>query len=1196
MNAVAGWAQRARQAVAGMAIGALALLAGCGGGGTSPQDAMSSVSSAAADGNGVELVAAVPGAAQVARARIASVAVASAPATSLRVHYRRSDGNYTGWQIHTWNAAQSPNWNAGWNAAGSDDFGVYYDVPLASGTGTVGFLFHNIDNKDNGGADQSYPLQAGANEIWRLQGDSTNYAANPLLLPVPDIKTVRVHYKRFDGGYSAWGLHLWNGSGLDASRLPAGVAIENWGQPVALNAMPGYALGDGEVVFDIPVLNPQGDVNRKNLEFIIHGMPPNVNDKDGRDNNIHIEYAALTVTNQVGQIWLVEHDATVYTAPPDLRQVSSTDARAVWLNKTLVKWPRIATSSPVRLYYSATGQISVGLDAPVQGADGYITLDAFTGTVPAADALRFKYVASGTVFNVRAADVARLPALHQQQLVLAQEDANGKVQNATTAQIAGALDDLYAAANNVPDLGATVANGSTRFKVWAPTAQAVSLVLTTPVNGSPLLTRTTTETMARDAATGVWSLAKPGSLQGATYRYQVQVFVKGTGLVKNLVTDPYSLGLTLGSQQSVVMDLNAAATKPAGWDGGTPPATVNAPSDLSIYELHVRDFSANDATVPAAMRGKYLAFTQSQSNGMKHLAALAAAGLTDVHLLPVFDIASVNEKSCVTPSPSGAPDSDSQQATVAATASTDCFNWGYDPQQFSTPEGSYSSNANDPLARVVEFRRMVQALNAAGLRVGMDVVFNHTTSSGQAANSVLDKVVPGYYFRLNDSGGIERSTCCENTAAENLMMGKLMIDSAVTWTRDYRVSSLRFDIMGHHPRSVMEALKARVKVATGREVQILGEGWNFGEVANGARFVQAEMLSLNGSGIGSFNPIIRDAVRGGGCCDSGASVVANQGYVNGFFYDSNANASGQSRGELMWQADRIKATLAGSIRSFQMQTSWDATLPLEQIDVGGIPAGWVLEPSEVVNYVENHDNLTLFDNNAFRLPTTTSHEDRARVQILASAINAFSQGVAYFHAGVDTLRSKSLDKNSYDSGDWFNRLDWSYADNNFGVGLPPASQNADNWAYARPLLANTLIKPTAADIAWTRDAFRDLLRIRKSTTLLRLRTAADIKARLSFLNTGSTQEATVLVGRVNGAGYPGANFDELVYLINVDKTAKQLSLPTLAGHALELHPVQAAAGAADARARQASFDSATGSFNVPARTAVVFVVRPAVSH
>ncbi|MBL8278666.1 MAG: pullulanase-type alpha-1,6-glucosidase [Pelomonas sp.] len=1165
-------------------------LAGCGGG-AEPAQPAALASASAAQAEGVELLAGVPTSA-APRARIAAVATPAAPATSLRVHYRRAGGDYAGWQIHTWGAAQSPNWNGGWNAAGSDDFGVYYDVPLAAGSGSVGFLFHLDNTKDNGGADQSYVLQSGANEIWRLEGDSTNYATNPLLLPVPDIKTVRVHYKRFDGNYSAWGLHLWGSSGLDTSRIPAGVNIDIWGQPVAFSAMPGYVAGDGEVAFDIPVLNPQGDVNRKGLEFIIHGMPPNENDKDGRDNNIRVEYAALTVQGQVGHIWLVERDATVYTATPDLRQVSSTDARAVWLNKSLVKWPRIATSGPVRLYHSATGQISVGLDAAVQGADGFITLDAFTGTVPAADALRFKYVASGTVFSVRAADLPRLPALHQQQLVLVQEDANGKVQNATTAQVAGALDDLYAAANDVPDLGAVVKNGSTSFKLWAPTAQAVSAVLTTPLGNSGL-TRTTTEAMTRDAATGVWSLTKPGNLQGTQYRYQVQVFVKGVGLVRNLVADPYSLGLTLGSQQSVVVDLQSPQTKPAGWDLGAPPATVAAPSDLSIYELHVRDFSINDSTVPAARRGKYLAFTESQSNGMKHLAALAQAGLTDVHLLPVFDIASVNEKSCTTPSPSGAADSESQQAAVAATAGTDCFNWGYDPLQFTTPEGSYSSNAADPLARVVEFRRMVQALNAAGLRVGMDVVFNHTTSSGQNANSVLDRIVPGYYYRLNGTGGIERSTCCENTAAENLMMAKLMIDSAVTWTRDYRISSLRFDIMGHHPRSVMEALKARVKLAAGREVQIVGEGWNFGEVANGARFVQAEMMSLNGSGIGSFNPIIRDAVRGGGCCDSGNAVVANQGYVNGFFYDPNSSASGQSRGELMWQADRIKASLAGSIRSFQMQTSWDATLRLEQIDVGGIPAGWVLEPGEVVNYVENHDNLTLFDTNAFRLPTGTSKEDRARVQILASAINTFSQGVAYFHAGVDTLRSKSLDRNSYDSGDWFNRLDWSYQDNNFGVGLPPSRDNGDNWNYARPLLTNALIKPHPNDIAWTRDAFRDLLRIRKSTTLLRLRTAADIKARLSFLNTGSAQEPTVLVGRVDGVGYPGANFDELVYLINVDKTAKQLTLPTLAGHALQLHPVHTAAGAVDARARQASFDSSTGSFSVPARTAVVFVARPA---
>ncbi len=1190
-----GLARQARRWIGAMALGLSGLLAACGGAGgeaVSPQaQALALDGRAAVGGGDSEVLSSVPTTPPAARARIAAAATPGEPATSLRVHYRRADGNHAGWQIHTWGAAQSPNWNAGFNPSGSDDYGVYFDVPLAATSGTVGFLFHKGDDKDNGGADQSYVLQGGANVFWRLQGDSTNYPANPLALPVPDIKTVRVHYKRFDGAYSAWGLHLWNGSGLDVSRLPGGMAIDNWNQPVPLASMPGYAVGDGEVVFDIPVLNPQGDNQRRGLEFIIHGMPPNQNDKDGRNDNIRVEYAALTIANQVGHVWLVERDATVHLAPPDLREVSSTDARAVWLNKALVKWPRVAAAGPVRLYHSATGQLAVARDAPVQGADGFITLDPFTGTVPPADAERFKYVASGAVFAVRGADLARLPALHRQQLLLVQEDAQGRVQNATATQIAGALDDLYAAAGDEPDLGAVVSHGHTSFKLWAPTAQAVSLQLGRRVPGSESVVRTTTEPMTRDAATGVWRLVKPGNLHGVTYRYQVQVFVRGTGVVRNLVTDPYSLGLTMGGQQSVVMDLDAAVTKPPGWDAGAPPPTVAAPSDLSIYELHVRDFSINDATVPAARRGKYLAFTETHSNGMRHLAGLAAAGLTDVHLLPVFDIASVNEKSCVTPNVSGPPDGETQQATIAATAGSDCFNWGYDPHHFTTPDGSYASSAADPVARVREFRSMVRALNAAGLRVGMDMVYNHTTSSGQAATSVLDKVVPGYYHRYNASGGIERSTCCENTASENRMMARLMIDSAVTWVRDYRISSLRFDIMGHHPRSVMEQLKARVEAAAGRPVQIVGEGWNFGEVANGARFKQAEMLSLNGSGIGSFNPLIRDAVRGGGCCDSGNALIANQGYVNGFHYDPNGHNGNQSRGELMWFADRLKASLAGSIRSFTMQTSWDATLRLDQIDVGGIPAGWVLEPGEVVNYVENHDNLTLFDNNVFRLPTATSREDRARVQILANAINAFSQGVAYFHAGTETLRSKSLDRNSYDSGDWFNRLDWSFADNNFGVGLPPSRDNGDNWNLARPLLGNPLIKPTAAEVAWTRDAFRDLFKIRRSSTLLRLRTAEDIKQRLSFLNTGSAQEPTVLVGRLNGVGYPGANFDELVYLINVDKSARQLTLPALAGRALELHPVHTAADAADLRARQAGFDSATGAFNLPARTAVVFVAR-----
>src|SRR5690606_16136721 len=258
-------------------------------------------------------------------------------------------------------------------------------------------------------------------------------------------------------------------------------------------------------------------------------------------------------------------------------------------------------------------------------------------------------------------------------------------------------------------------------------------------------------------------------------------------------------------------DLSAPALSPHGWARDRTPDVVRAQEDMSIYELHVRDFSINDASVRAPARGKYLAFVQHKSDGMRHLRALAGAGLTDVHLLPAYDFASVPEVGCTTPEvPDAAPDSDAQQAAVAATRGSDCFNWGYDPWHFNAPEGSYASDAGDGAARVREFRAMVMALHGAGLRVGMDVVYNHTSASGQDAKSVLDRIVPGYHHRLDAQGGIERSTCCENTATEHLMMGKLMIDSVKLWATQYNVDSFRFDLMGHQPRAVMERLQEEV--------------------------------------------------------------------------------------------------------------------------------------------------------------------------------------------------------------------------------------------------------------------------------------------------------------------------------------------------------------------------------------------------
>jgi pullulanase/glycogen debranching enzyme len=1103
--------------------------------------------------------------------------------TTLTIHYQRNDGQYAGWQVHSWGVAQDPGWNAGHNPSGTDSFGAIYSIPLNEGSGNVGYLFHNGDDKDHGGADQSHTLKPGKNEIWRKQGDPVSYSSPPDGGPaaVPDLRSIRVHYKRFDGDYAAWGLHLWPSNGIDMARLPAGVVIDQWNNAAGFERLPGHAVGVGEQVFEIPVLNPKQDSTRTALEFIIHGKAPNENDKDGRDANIRVAYAELTVSNQVGDIWLVQGDPKVYTSAPDLRRVSINDARAFWLNKQLIQWPQNDGSGTVKLYHSASAQLVVVKGETVRGADGSVTLEGFNAAVPAAAAERFKWIGSGARFKLPDS-VGHLGSLLKSQLVLVQEDASGRVQNATTAQLPGALDDLYAAAAGVKDLGLSFPSGGTRWKLWAPTAQKV-LVFSYP-DGSGAADAVFDAVF--DPATGIWQADSSGNLSGKTYRYAVEVFVRGVGLVRNLVTDPYSVALSADGKRSGVLSLLAANSKPAGWDSSEIPATVSAAPDMSIYELHVRDFSANDPSVSSTSRGKYAAFAEAGSKGMQHLRALAQAGLTDVHLLPVYDFASVPETGCTTPNPSGGPADETQQDAVRATQASDCFNWGYDPQHYSAPEGSYSSDANDLAKRVVEFRRMVMGLHAAGLRVGMDVVYNHTSSSGQNERSVLDRVVPGYYHRLNANGDIERSTCCENTATEQLMMAKLMSDSVLLWAREYKIASFRFDLMGHQPRSVMEVIKARLKSELGREVQLLGEGWNFGEVADGRRFVQASQLSLNGSGIGTFNDRLRDAVRGSSF-GQGNDFVANQGFVNGAWYDPNALGN-KDRGSLMWAGDVIKAGLAGSIRSYELTTHWDARQRLDRL--GDQTIGYVSEPGEVVNYVENHDNHTLFDLNAFRLPLNTSREDRARVQILAAAINSFSQGVAYFHAGIDTLRSKNLDRNSYDAGDWFNRLDWSYGDNYFGSGAPLKGENEVNYGVIKPLLANPAIKPTAGEIGWTRDAFRDLLRIRASTTLLRLRTAADIQQRLRFHNVGSAQEPTLIVASIDGGGYAGANFAELVYLINVDKQAKQIDIEALKGKSFQLHPVHLAAGAADRRvASGAGYDGASGRFTIPARAAVVFV-------
>jgi len=860
-------------------------------------------------------------------------------------------------------------------------------------------------------------------------------------------------------------------------------------------------------------------------------------------------------------------------------------AQAAWIDDRRLRWPGVQPKGDerVRLHHSDAGRLALAPDGSMSGADGQHAMIAAAEPLDDDTAKAVAYLGSGADLRLTGDwPLARRQALLRGQLLLTLEDRSGRVLRATAVQPARALDRLFESAEGEPDLGASVRSHGVELKLWAPTARRVGVCVYPGPEAPARLFRP----MQRHERSGVWHAELPGTRAGAYYRYLVEVFVPGTGWVRNLVTDPYSLSLSADSRRSYIADLSDPALEPPGWRSHAAPAAPAAATDMVIYELHVRDFSRDDVTVPEAARGKYVAFQQPGSAGMRHLRALAGAGLTDVHLLPVFDLATVPERACVTPPVApAAPDSEQQQAIVLRAAAQDCFNWGYDPFHYNAPEGSFATDANDGAVRIRELRGLVMGLHLAGLLVGMDVVYNHTAASGQQRPSVLDRIVPFYYHRLDARGRVERSTCCDNTATEHRMMGRLLIDSVVLWARAYGMASFRFDLMGHQPRALMERLQARLRQVTGHEVPLIGEGWNFGEVANGARFVQASQRSLGGTGIGTFSDRGRDAVRGGAAGDDAATSMARPGFVVPALAGDGARQNEWGR-----QADLVRLALAGTLRSYHFQNLDGVERSGKDMRYGDQPAGYASQPAEVVNYVENHDNQTLFDALVLKLPRATTPEDRARTQILALGLNALSQGVAYFHAGGELLRSKSMDRNSYDSGDWFNFLDWQGQDNGFARGLPPRPDNGADYALLRPLLADRMLKPSRAVIDWTRRAFLDLLRIRASTPLWRLRTAQEVQQRLSFLNTGPGQQPGLIVGRLDGQGLPGTPFSRLLFMVNASETSASMTLASEASLAWRLHPVQRSPDAADRRVAEQASVTPQGRFSVPGRSIAVFVV------
>ncbi|WP_256251878.1 pullulanase-type alpha-1,6-glucosidase [Streptomyces sp. yr375] len=1067
------------------------------------------------------------------------------------VHYQRPDGDYTDWGLYaTGDLAdgESTTFPDGHPFVGRDAYGAFAYVKLKPGAANVGFVVVDRNGVKDVAADRTIDVTK-TGEVWIEQGKEAVRTQRPDGLPAPDATKAVLHYHRADGDYDGWGLHVWTGAANPTE----------WSSPLKPVRTDAYGA-----VFEVPL-----NTGATSLSYVLH---------KGDEKDLPADQS-LDLTANGHEVWLLNGQEK-YLLPQPAAAAAALDlttAKAVWIDRNTVAWNGSEAAASTQLLYSGEGLIKVA-DGRLTGAAKWLRLTRTALTD--AQKAKFPHLKAYTAWSVDPRDRDRVREALTGQVVATQRAANGAVLAATGVQLAGVLDDLYAAHATKARLGPTFHNGRPTLAVWAPTAQRAALEL----DGS-------TVPMRRDDATGVWSVTGPTSWRNKAYRYAVTVWAPSVGkVVTNKVTNPYSVALTTDSARSLVVDLDDTSLAPSGWSALRKPKAVPLRA-ARIQELHVRDFSVADPTVPAKDRGGYLAFTDRDSDGSKHLRQLAAAGTSYVHLLPVFDIATIPENKadqtatdCDLAAYPAA--SERQQECVTASAAKDAYNWGYDPYHYTVPEGSYASDP-DGTARTVEFRKMVAALNRDGLRVVMDVVYNHTAASGQAQASVLDRIVPGYYQRLLADGSVATSTCCANTATENAMMGKLVVDSVVTWAREYKVDGFRFDLMGHQPKANILAVRKALDALTpakdgvdGKRIILYGEGWNFGEVADDARFVQATQQNMAGTGIATFSDRARDAVRGGGPFDDDPGV---QGFASGLYTDPNSStangSSAQQKARLLHYQDLVKVGLSGDLAAYRFTDTDGKEVTGAEVDYNGAPAGYAAAPGDALAYVDAHDNESLFDALAYKLPAGTSAADRARMQVLALATAALSQGPALSQAGSDLLRSKSLDRNSYDSGDWFNAIHWNCAaGNGFGHGLPPAADNASKWSYAKPLL--TTVTVGCPQITATSAAYLDLLRIHATEPVFSLATAAQVQSALSFPLSGKDETPGVVTMRLG----------DLVVVFNATPTAQRQTVDALAGSAYRLHPVQAAG--ADATVKSSSYAASSGTFTVPGRTVAVFSRTP----
>lgn len=511
------------------------------------------------------------------------------------------------------------------------------------------------------------------------------------------------------------------------------------------------------------------------------------------------------------------------------------------------------------------------------------------------------------------------------------------------------------------DLGMQWSSSKTTFKLWSPAAEAVYLHLYEKGEGGSLLQ---TFDLHRGQQ-GVWGITLKGDQSGRFYT--VQVKIAGKWLLET--PDPYAKAVGVNGKRGMILDLST--TNPVGWQNDKKPFLAS-PNDIILYELHVRDLSIHPNS-GIQNQGKYLGLTEigaknpdGLSTGLDHMASL---GVTHVHLLPVFDY---------------------RYTSVDETRLNEAqFNWGYDPENYNTPEGSYSTNPFDGSVRIREFKQAIQAMHSKGLRVVMDVVYNHTGSTDE---SVFNRVAPGYYYRHAAEGKFSNASGCGNeTASERAMMRQYIVESVKYWANEYHIDGFRFDLMGIHDIETMNLVSAELHKID-PSIFIYGEGWTAGSspLPDEQRALKANTWKLDK--VAAFSDDFRDALKG--------SV---------FEHKEKGFVSGRPGME-----ESIKFGIVASVQHPQVDYS----------KVNYSKAPWAKEPFQTITYAECHDNHALWDRLAISCPDA-SELDRIKMHQLTAAMVLTSQGIPFLHAGAEMLRSKNGVENSFDSPDSINRIDWS---------------------------------------------------------------------------------------------------------------------------------------------------------------------------